>query len=418
MDLELKQIEEAVIGAALVSSTAIDRIKLRDYHFTIESNIAIFKAMLELSQENKPIDIITVSAKCNGKFMLELATISTRVSSLANVEYHCTIILEKYAKRKVIEICQTSISKLSETGTDVFKIISETVFSFENLNAKSGKDFQEISQVVSVALSKIQKAQESDQTLMGLDIGFTAANNMLNGWQSPDLIILAARPGMGKTALALNFAANLIQKDIPVAMFSLEMSAEQLAKRLISNMTGVFSNYIKTATINEAGWTKIHSTDFNKPLYIDDTAGIGLTELKEKARKVVKNNAVELIIVDYLQLVNAYGIKNREEQISLISRSLKGLAKELNIPIIALAQLSRDVEKRGGKPRLSDLRESGAIEQDADIVGFIHSESDGYDNPAKDIQEVEVIIAKHRNGETGFFKLNFEKSKSKFHNIN
>jgi replicative DNA helicase len=145
-----------------------------------------------------------------------------------------------------------------------------------------------------------------------------------------------------------------------------------------------------------------------------------LTELKEKARKVVKNNAVELIIVDYLQLVNAYGIKNREEQISLISRSLKGLAKELNIPIIALAQLSRDVEKRGGKPRLSDLRESGAIEQDADIVGFIHStlESDGYDNPANDIQEVEVIIAKHRNGETGFFKLNFEKSKSKFHNIN
>jgi replicative DNA helicase len=405
MDLELKQIEESIIGAVLYSSVAIDRIKLREFHFTEESHVQIFKAILDLAADNKPIDMISIIAKCNGKYMMELAVISSKVSSLANVEYHCTLLLEKFARRKAIEIYQSAIHSLAENGSDIYKTISTSMFSLENLSVKPGKDFETLGGLVTQTLKKIERMQDNNEPITGLNIGFTALNKILNGWQSPDLIILAARPGMGKTALALNFAANLIEQDIPVAMFSLEMSASQLANRMISNMSGVYANYIKTA---------IHSTNFDRPLYIDDTAGISLTELKEKCRSAVKKYGVELIIIDYLQLINAYGIANREQQISLISRSLKALAKELNIPIIALAQLSRDVEKRGGEPRLSDLRESGAIEQDADIIGFIHNENpEEYEDP-----EVKVIIAKHRNGEIGFVKLKFEKSKSKFHNIN
>ena len=409
---DYKSLEQSIIGILLIDQSVLSRIKISEEYFYDSTNREIVKVLLDMHKENKPIDLISISIETNNKFISELMNLTARTSSKANIEYFVAVLIEKYTARKITSLCTSIVSELNTEGNDVYKSISKLIREIDGISFNSTKDFQEFNPIVLKTLKKIEELQKLDQHLIGLDTGYNAMNSMTNGWQAPDLIILAARPGMGKTALALNFARNLVVQNIPVAMFSLEMSSEQLSKRLISNMSGVYSNYITKATLDEGGWSKILNTNFDVPLYIDDTAGISLTELKEKCRKAVRSFNVKMIIVDYLQLINVYGIKNREEQISTISRSLKGLAKELEIPILALAQLSRDVEKRGGEPRLSDLRESGAIEQDADIVGFIHNEDLEAENP-----EIKVILAKHRNGETGFFRLQFEKSKSKFNNI-
>jgi replicative DNA helicase len=406
---ELLEIERAVLGVLMIDTTALSRCTIQPYHLYSETNREVLKAIFELAEENNPTDFMSVNDKLGNKYTGELMTITAKVSSKANLEYHCSIIIQKYITRQLITLCQNTISKASDPTADIFQIIQAHTSEIENYSIKQTKDFVKFQDVSTQVIKKIETMQQSGKSIVGLDTGYERLNKISHGWHSPDLVIIAARPATGKTAFALNLATNLAKQQIPVAFFSLEMSAEQLATRVLSSITGIYSNLLSKADINEWGWKTLLSTDYNIPMYIDDTASLNIMDFKEKARKSVKNFGVKAIFVDYLQLLTVYGKNNREQEISTISRTFKGIAKELNIPIIALAQLSRDVEKRNGEPRLSDLRESGAIEQDADIVIALHNEEPDAENPL-----IKVIYLKHRNGEVGHIRLEFEKSKQLF----
>jgi len=406
---ELLEIERAVLGVLMIDTTALSRCTIQPYHLYSETNREVLKAIFELAEENNPTDFMSVNDKLGNKYTGELMSITAKVSSKANLEYHCSIIIQKYITRQLITLCQNTISKASDPTTDIFQIIQAHTSEIENYSIKQSKDFVKFQDVSTQVIKKIETMQQSGKSIVGLDTGYERLNKISHGWHSPDLVIIAARPATGKTAFALNLATNLAKQQIPVAFFSLEMSAEQLATRVLSSITGIYSNLLSKADINEWGWKTLLNTDYNLPMYIDDTASLNIMDFKEKARKSVKNFGVKAIFVDYLQLLTVYGKNNREQEISTISRTFKGIAKELNIPIIALAQLSRDVEKRNGEPRLSDLRESGAIEQDADIVIALHNEEPDAENPL-----IKVIYLKHRNGEVGHIRLEFEKSKQLF----
>ena len=406
---ELLEIERAVLGVLMIDTTALSRCTIQPYHLYSETNRDVLKAIFELAEENNPTDFMSVNDKLGNKYTGELMSITAKVSSKANLEYHCSIIIQKYITRQLITLCQNTISKASDPTADIFQIIQAHTSEIENYSIKQSKDFVKFQDVSTQVIKKIETMQQSGKSIVGLDTGYERLNKISHGWHSPDLVIIAARPATGKTAFALNLATNLAKQQIPVAFFSLEMSAEQLTTRVLSSITGIYSNLLSKADINEWGWKTLLSTDYNLPMYIDDTASLNIMDFKEKARKSVKNFGVKAIFVDYLQLLTVYGKNNREQEISTISRTFKGIAKELNIPIIALAQLSRDVEKRNGEPRLSDLRESGAIEQDADIVIALHNEEPDAENPL-----IKVIYLKHRNGEVGHIRLEFEKSKQLF----
>ena len=402
-------IEEAVIGVLMIDTTSISRCTVTPEMMYNEANKVILKAILELSEQNKPTDLLSVNEKTGGKLLNEILSITSKVASKANLEYHCSILIQKYISRELMMLCQRSISEINNTDNDVFQTIQKISTEIESFSIKNAKDFKEFNAVAHEMIKKIETMQLSGNKIVGLDTGFARLNAISNGWHSPDLVIISARPATGKTAFALNLAVNLAKQNIPVAFFSLEMSTEQLAMRVISSMTGIYSNYLTKAEIHEGNWKTLLSTDFNLPLYVDDTASLNLLDFKEKARKAKKKWGIKAVFVDYLQLMSVYGKGNREQEISTISRTLKAMAKELDVPIIALAQLSRDVEKRNGEPRLSDLRESGAIEQDADIVIALHNEEPESDNPL-----IKVLYLKHRNGEVGFIRLQFEKGKQLF----
>jgi replicative DNA helicase len=402
-------IEEAVIGVLMIDTTSISRCTVTPEMMYNEANKVILKAILELSEQNKPTDLLSVNEKTGGKLLNEILSITSKVASKANLEYHCSILIQKYISRELMMLCQRSISEINNTDNDVFQTIQKISTEIESFSIKNAKDFKEFNAVAHEMIKKIETMQLSGNKIVGLDTGFARLNAISNGWHSPDLVIISARPATGKTAFALNLAVNLAKQNIPVAFFSLEMSTEQLAMRVISSMTGIYSNYLTKAEIHEGNWKTLLSTDFNLPLYVDDTASLNLLDFKEKVRKAKKKWGIKAVFVDYLQLMSVYGKGNREQEISTISRTLKAMAKELDVPIIALAQLSRDVEKRNGEPRLSDLRESGAIEQDADIVIALHNEEPESDNPL-----IKVLYLKHRNGEVGFIRLQFEKGKQLF----
>ena len=406
---EITEIEQSVLGVLMIDSTAIGRCTIQPYHLYSETNRDILTAIFELAEESNPTDFMSVNDKLGNKYTGELMTITSKVSSKANLEYHCTIIIQKYITRQMITLCQNTIFKASDPTADIFQIIQSHISEIENYSIKQSKDFVKFQDVSTQVIKKIETMQNSGKSIVGLDTGYERLNKISHGWHSPDLVIIAARPATGKTAFALNLATNLAKQKIPVAFFSLEMSAEQLTTRVLSSITGIYSNLLSKADINEWGWKTLLSTDYNLPMYIDDTASLNIMDFKEKARKAVKNFGVKAIFVDYLQLLTVYGKNNREQEISTISRTFKGIAKELNIPIIALAQLSRDVEKRNGEPRLSDLRESGAIEQDADIVIALHNEDPDAEKPL-----IKIIYLKHRNGEVGHIRLEFDKSKQLF----
>jgi len=402
-------IEEAIIGVLMIDSTALIRCTIEPHHCYSEINKTILTAIFELAEENKPFDMLSINEKLGGKLLNEILVISSRVSSKANLEYHCSIVIQKYVTRELIMLCQRTISEANNIDNDVFQTIQNHSTQLESYSVKHKKDFSKFENVAKEVIKKIELIQESGKSIVGIDTGFERINKISHGWHSPDLVILAARPATGKTALALNLAVNIAKQKIPVAFFSLEMSAEQLATRVISSMTGIYSNYLSKAEIHEGNWRTILGTDFNLPLYIDDSSSLNIIDFKEKARKAKKNFGIKAIFVDYLQLLSVYGVGNREQEISTISRTFKAIAKELDIPIIALSQLSRDVEKGNREPKLSDLRESGAIEQDADIVIALHNESPESDNPL-----IKVLYLKHRNGEVGFVRLEFEKGKQLF----
>jgi len=441
------EIEAAVLGACLIEQDAIGAVSdiLEPESFYDQKHQIIFATIKNLAAENKPIDILTVTEQLKADKNLEkvggpfyIAELSQKILSSAHIEYHAKIIAGKALARKLISYTSLIREMAFDEGQDMAELMQTAegrLFELSKQNLK--KDFTQIDPVINEAYELLKIAANRDGGLSGLSSGFTALDNITSGWQNSDLIIIAARPAMGKTAFVLSMCKNIaVNNKEPVAMFSLEMSNVQLVNRLITNVCEIKGDTIKSGKLAPFEWSQLDykiKDLYSAPLYIDDTPSLSVFELRTKARRLVREHQVKLIIIDYLQLMNASGMSynSRQEEVSTISRSLKGLAKELNIPIIALSQLNRSVESRVGqdsndinskRPQLSDLRESGAIEQDADIVCFIHRWE--YYKIYKDPQgndtrgTAEIIIAKHRNGATGEVTLRFESNYAKFSNIN
>ncbi len=434
------ELEEAVLGAIMIEKDAYSHISemLKPECFYKVAHQKIFEAVMLLAVHQEPIDMHTVTEQLRkngnideigGPYYITLLT--AKVSSAAHLEYHAQIIVQKFLARELIRISSEIQSKAFDDKTDVDDLMQEAegmLFEVSQRNLK--KDVTQINPVIEEARKRMVTAA-TKQGSSGVSSGFHSLDKVTSGWQRSDLIIIAARPAMGKTAFILSMAKNMaVDYNSPVAVFSLEMSNVQLVNRLIMNVCQLEGEKIKNGQLDTYEWEKFDK-DINMlidaPLYVDDTPSLSIFELRSKARRLVKEHKVECLIIDYLQLMNASGMSfgSREQEVSIISRSLKGLAKELDIPIIALSQLNRGVEGRTGiegkRPQLSDLRESGAIEQDADMVCFIHRpeyykiNEDANGNSLLGIAE--IIIAKHRNGATADIQLKFKNTYAKFMNI-
>ena len=434
-------LEEAVLGAMLIDEKGVNEVIdiLSPDVFYKKAHQLIFESIQRLFRESEPIDLLTVSAdlKKNKNFEavggdFYLINLSQKVSSSAHIEYHSRIIQQKFIQRKLITISNEIIQKSYNESTDVIDLLDEAESKLYDIAQNNIKGTSETAQnLVIQAKNRIEEISKQEG-LSGISTGFDKLDKLTSGWQASDLIIVAARPGMGKTALALSMARNVsVQKKIPVAFFSLEMSSVQLITRLISSETSLSSDKLRTGKLADHEWQQLNikvSDLESAPLYIDDSAALTIFELRAKARRLASSHGIKLIIIDYLQLMNLGSSNkagNREQEISTISRNLKALAKELNIPVIALSQLSRAVETRGGtkRPILSDLRESGAIEQDADIVSFLYRPEyygiTEWDDDMKTPSEGqgEFIVAKHRNGALDSIKLKFIANLGKFEDI-
>ncbi len=433
------ELEELVLGALMVQKDALSLVDeiLKPEHFYKDAHKEIYTAIVNLNSKQEPIDIFTVVEQLRKNGKLEeiggpyyITTLTDKVGSAAHIEFHAKIIVQKHIARELIRVASTIETKVFSEENDIDELMQEAegmLFEISQQNIK--KDVVQINPVIEEARERISKAAENKSGMSGVTSGFHALDKVTSGWQKSDLIIIAARPAMGKTAFVLSMAKNIaVDRRIPVGVFSLEMSNVQLVNRLIVNVCSISGEKIKSGQLEQDEWkqldTKIRDL-YDAPLYLDDTAALSITQFQSKARRLVKNHGVQLIIIDYLQLMNASGLKfqSREQEISMISRSLKGLAKELDIPIIALSQLNRNLEGRSGNdakvPQLSDLRESGAIEQDADIVCFIHRPEyyKIYEVENKDMRGVaQIIIAKHRNGATGTVNLKFKNDYARFMN--
>ncbi|PPL04929.1 replicative DNA helicase [Parapedobacter indicus] len=426
-------LEEAVLGAVLSERDAITEIAdiLTPKMFYVEANQLIFEECCRLSLDSQPIDILTVTQALRASGNLEqvggpfyLTGLSDRVMSSANIEYHARIVAQKYVQREMI-IQSTRIIEACYTDTeDIFDTMAAADFGRDELltQISTRKESSNI-EVVTDTLRDIEEAQLSPHRgLTGITSGFSKLDDLTGGWQQSDLVILAARPAMGKTSNAITMAINAARSQKPVAVFSLEMSSKQLANKELSIVSGVPFSRIRKKVLNPEDWQVIHSKMgeiSSLPIHWDDTPGISITELCAKAKRLKRKHGIELIIVDYLQLIttgNRQKSGNREQEVGFISRTLKGLAKELDIPVIALSQLSRAVESRPGngkRPMLSDLRESGSIEQDADIVMFLYR-PEYYGITEDEIGSstegmAELIVAKHRNGACEDIQLRFDK---------
>ena len=435
------ELEEAVLGAMLIDKKGVDEVIdiLQPDAFYKRANQYIFEAIYQLFQDSQPVDLLTVSSELRKKGKLEtvggefyLVQLSQRVASSAHIEFHARIILQKFIQRSLIKISNEIIESSYKESTDVFDLLDEAESKLYDITQGNIKKSSESAQnLVIEAKKRIEEISKRDG-LSGVSTGFEKLDKLTSGWQPSDLIIIAARPGMGKTALTLSMARNIaVTKQIPVAFFSLEMSSVQLITRLISAETGLSSEKLRTGKLADHEWQQLNVkvTDLEKaPLFIDDSPSLSIFDLRAKARRLSSQHGIKLIVVDYLQLMTAGTSTksgNREQEISTISRNLKALAKELNIPVIALSQLSRAVETRGGtkRPMLSDLRESGAIEQDADIVSFIYRPEyyniDEWDDDERSPSEgqAELIVAKHRNGGLDNIRLKFIGHLGKFEDL-
>jgi replicative DNA helicase len=434
-------LEEAVLGAMLIDEKGVNEIieLLSPEVFYKKSHQLIYESIERLFRESEPIDLLTVSAdlKKNKNFEpaggdFYLISLSQKVSSSAHIEFHSRIILQKYIQRKLITISNEIIQKSYNESTDVMDLLDEAESKLYDVAQGNIKTSTESAQnLVIRAKARIEEIAKQEG-LSGVSTGFEKLDKLTSGWQPSDLVIIAARPGMGKTALALSMARNIsVQQKIPVAFFSLEMSSVQLITRLISSETGLSSDKLRTGKLADHEWQQLNikvSDLESSPLFIDDSPSLTIFELRAKARRLASSHGIKLIIIDYLQLMNIGSSNkagNREQEISTISRNLKALAKELDIPVIALSQLSRAVETRGGtkRPILSDLRESGAIEQDADIVSFLYRPEyygiTEWDDDMKTPSEGqgEFIVAKHRNGALDSIKLKFIPNLGKFEDL-
>ena len=427
-------IEEAVLGALLLEPNSVADVLdlLNPECFYKEANRKIYMAISSLASTHSPIDIYTVAQELSKTDDLEsvggpyyLSQLSMRIGAAAHLDFHTKVLLQKYIQREMISISHEVQKKSYDDTITVDDLLDSTQQQLFNLAEKNmKKETQSVKDILNEAIDELQAVQERTDGLSGVPSGYTGIDRVTYGWQASDLIIIAARPAMGKTAFVLTMARNMsVEHKVPVAVFSLEMSSVQLVKRLMVSETGLSAEKIRGGKkLEPYEWEQLNNR-INQlseaPLYIDDTPSLSIYEFRSKARRLVSNAGVKLIIIDYLQLMTGPPeLKGmREQEVSSISRSLKAIAKELNIPIIALSQLSRAVETRGGakRPQLSDLRESGAIEQDADIVMFIHRPD--YYGMAEDPSQVgmtEIIIAKHRNGSVCDVPMRFRHSEVRF----
>lgn len=434
-------LEEAVLGAVMLEKEAVATVIeiLKAECFYKEAHQKIYECIQNLFAKSEPIDILSVTNELRKNGNLEIvggayyvAWLTNRVGSAANVEFHARVIAEKYIKRELIRVSGEILTDSFDDTVDTFDLMDSAekkIFDIAESNIRKG--FDSINLLLEKAIKEMERLKdEKTDGVTGVESGFFDLDRMTSGWQSTDLIILAARPAMGKTAFSLCLLKNAaVQHKRPVAMFSLEMSSLQLVNRLIALETGINSEKIKKGQLSEEEWKVLHNKISHlseSQIFIDDTAALSIFEFRAKARKLRYMHNVELIIVDYLQLMTAgsEGKGTREQEISAISRSLKSIAKELGIPIIALSQLSRAVEGRSGmdkRPQLSDLRESGSIEQDADMVMFIYRPEyyqiteDEEGNSTEGVAE--IVIRKHRNGAVGTVKLRFRQELARFENL-
>lgn len=433
------ELEQAVLGALMIEKDAYFQVSeiLRPESFYDHRHQLIYEAIRRLNLEEKPVDILTVTEQLRSTNQLDevggpfyITQLSGMVASSAHIEYHARVIAQKATARALITYTSNIQTKAFDATQDVDELMQEAegkLFELSQTNMK--KDYTQIDPVIKEAYEMLQKAAARTDGMSGIASGFHALDKITSGWQNSDLVILAARPAMGKTAFALSMAKNIaVDQKIPVALFSLEMANVQLVNRLIVNVCEIKGETLKSGQLKPFEWGQLDSRIkelVGAPLYVDDTPSLSVFELRTKARRLVREHGVKVLMIDYLQLMNASGMSfgSRQEEVSTISRSLKGLAKELNIPILALSQLNRGVENRpdGDKrPQLSDLRESGAIEQDADMVLFIHR-PEYYkiyqDEQGRDLRgKAEIIIAKHRNGAVGSVLLRFRGEYARFQN--
>ena len=432
--------ERVVLGALMVDKDAFSIVSelLHPDTFYEPRHQKIYQAIQTLNMNENPVDIITVTEELRREGTLEsiggpayIVELSSNVASSANIEYHARILSQKFLARQLISFASTIETKAFDETVDVNDLMQEAegnLFELSQRNMK--KDYVQIDSVVSKAMEILQKASANAGGMTGVPTGYTKLDEKTSGWQASDLVIIAGRPAMGKTAFALSLAKNIaVDARIPTAFFSLEMSNVQLVNRLISNVCEIPGNKMLNGQLSPDEWSKLDKnmgTLNGAPLYIDDTPGLSIFELRTKARRLVKEKDVKIIMIDYLQLMNANGMKcgSRQGEVSKISGSLKGLAKELDIPILALSQLNRTVENREGlegkRPQLSDLRESGSIEQDADMVLFVHRPEYYHifeDEKGNNLRGMaQIIIAKHRKGATGDVLLDFKGEFTRFQN--
>ncbi|WP_297334974.1 replicative DNA helicase [Algoriphagus sp.] len=431
-------LEEAVLGALMLEKDAltnvIDILKVESFYK--DAHQVIFQAILDLFTDSQPIDLLTVTAQLRRNGTLEVAggafyitELTSKVSSAANIEYHARIITEQSIKREMIRIASDIQRDAFEETTDVFELLDKMEQSLFEISEKNiRKNYSDMKSIMREAIAEMEAKKDQKDGLTGVPSGFTALDRVTSGWQKSDLVIIAARPAMGKTAFVLSVLRNAaVDHNKPVAIFSLEMSSVQLVNRLIASEAELDSEKIKKGSLAEHEWAQlVHKTAklSKAPLFVDDTPALSILELRAKCRKLKAQHDIQMVVVDYLQLMSGDtgkgGAGNREQEIASISRALKKIAKELSIPVIALSQLSRAVETRGGdkRPQLSDLRESGSIEQDADMVMFLYrpeyygiTEDEDHNST---LGVGEVIIAKHRNGSLENVKLRFIGKYTKF----
>lgn len=432
-------LEEGVLGALMIDNNAVNDVIeiLQPESFYKDAHSKIYGAIMELFQESEPIDILTVTAKLKQKGELAIvggafyiSHLTDRVGSSANVEFHARIISQKHILRELIRISSETIKNAFDETTDVFDLLDKTESELYGVaEGNIRKNYDSMSTIIRQALEDIDKARQNTDGISGVATGFKDLDKVTSGWQRSDMIVLAARPGMGKTAFVLSMARNIaVDFNTPVAVFSLEMSSVQLVNRLIASEAEISAEKLRKGSLADYEYEQLHAR-INKlstaPIFIDDTPGLSIFELRAKARRLKQQHDIQMIVIDYLQLMSAgnSGKGNREQEISSISRSIKEIAKELNIPIIALSQLSRSVETRGGdkRPMLSDLRESGAIEQDADIVSFIYRPEyykyTEWEDGTPCQGQAEIVIAKHRNGSLENIRMRFIGHLARFDNL-
>lgn len=435
-------IERIVLGALMIDKDAFSVVSeiLRPETFYESRNQKVYRAIQSLSIEERPVDILTVTEELKRQGTLEdvggaayILDLSSNVASSAHIEYHAKILAQKFLARQLISFASVIETKAFDDTVDVDELMQEAEGSLFELSQKNMRqDYTQVDPVVKQAVEILQKAAANKGGLTGIPTGYAKLDDYTAGWQKSDLVIIAGRPAMGKTSFALSLAKNIaVDYGKPIAFFSLEMNNVQLVNRLISNVCEIEGKKILNGQLDDEEWSRLDKNVARlqtAPIYIDDTPGMSIFELRTKARRLVREKGVELIMIDYLQLMNASGARfgSRQEEVSTISRSLKGLAKELDIPVLALSQLNRTVEGREGpegkRPQLSDLRESGAIEQDADMVLFVHR-PEYYriftDEKGNDLHgKAQIIIAKHRKGGTGDVLLTFRGEFTRFENPN